>query len=89
MLRELCLAAERDRARIARRGFKHRAPHDKVTGMPNVGLLLDRLEHAVRTAMAHHRAIAVLIVNIDGFKASTTPWVTPPPTWCWPRWPAA
>lgn len=47
---------------------RHRALHDAVTGLPNVTLFGDRLENALEQAMRHHWRLAVLFLDLDGFK---------------------
>jgi diguanylate cyclase (GGDEF)-like protein len=64
----IALADERDREQKARRELEHRVTHDELTGLPNRGLLFDRLEHAVLAASRHLRTVAVLFVDIDDFK---------------------
>ncbi|HWS47249.1 MAG TPA: diguanylate cyclase, partial [Acidimicrobiia bacterium] len=52
----------------AEEAIRHQALHDPLTGLPNRTLFNDRLEHAVGR---HQRAgghLAVLIVDLDGFK---------------------
>lgn len=44
------------------------AMHDPLTGLPNRTLGLDRLEHAFAMAMRRHSDLAVLFVDVDGFK---------------------
>lgn len=46
----------------------NRAQHDQLTGLPTRGLLYDRLDQAVLHAERHHTLLAVLFVDLDGFK---------------------
>jgi diguanylate cyclase (GGDEF)-like protein/PAS domain S-box-containing protein len=41
---------------------------DSLTGLPNRTLLLDRLTKAVANAKRHHEKLAVLFLDVDGFK---------------------
>lgn len=47
---------------------RHRALHDAVTTLPNVTLFGDRLEHALEQAQRHGWRLAVLFLDLDGFK---------------------
>jgi diguanylate cyclase (GGDEF)-like protein len=44
------------------------ALHDPVTRLPNRTLFLERLEHGLRQARRHHWTLAVLFIDLDGFK---------------------
>lgn len=48
---------------LERMGF-----HDVLTGIPNRRLLVDRLHHAVAQTQRTHEAIAVCMLDLDGFK---------------------
>jgi diguanylate cyclase (GGDEF)-like protein len=46
----------------------HQALHDRLTGLPNRGLFLDRLEHALNHTGRRGSVAAVLFIDIDRFK---------------------
>ena len=56
------------RLEVERENLRHAALHDQLTGLPNRNLLYDRLAHAVAAAHREHRPLAVLLVDLDGFK---------------------
>lgn len=45
------------------------ANFDQLTGLPNRSLLMDRLDHAVLQAERNHTHLAILFLDLDGFKA--------------------
>ena len=47
---------------------RHRAVHDALTGLPNRALLIDRLEHALDQTGRRGSTVAVIFIDIDGFK---------------------
>jgi diguanylate cyclase (GGDEF)-like protein/PAS domain S-box-containing protein len=57
-----------DRRRAADK-LLHDAFHDALTGLPNRGLFLDRLEHRLALEKRRHRtSFSVLVLDIDRFK---------------------
>jgi len=46
----------------------HSAEHDFLTGLPNRMLLNDRVNQAIAMAPRHHKRVAVLFLDLDGFK---------------------
>jgi diguanylate cyclase (GGDEF)-like protein/PAS domain S-box-containing protein len=46
----------------------HTAQHDALTGLPNRTLLNDRVSQAIAFARRHLKQVAVLFLDVDGFK---------------------
>ena len=48
--------------------LSYQAQHDALTGLPNRFLLEDRLQQAIAYANRHDSQLAVLLIDLDGFK---------------------
>lgn len=68
---DVVLAAVRDVSERRQRedSWVHRALHDPLTGLANRSLVLDRIGHALARAERAHGRIAVLFLDLDGFKS--------------------
>ena len=55
-------------AQAMARQMTHSAEHDFLTGLPNRMLLNDRIQQAIASAHRHKKQIAVLFLDLDGFK---------------------
>lgn len=62
-LSELVVRREHEVANV-----RHFAYHDELTGLPNRALLLDRLDQALVRAKRQHKQLALLLLDLDGFK---------------------
>ena len=56
------------RARAMALQITHAAEHDFLTGLPNRMLLNDRIGQAIAFARRHTKKVAVLFLDLDGFK---------------------
>ncbi|MDE2393888.1 MAG: GGDEF domain-containing protein [Burkholderiales bacterium] len=54
--------------RAGERRARHQAQHDELTSLPNRGYFRDRLEDALNPADRRAPALAVLFLDLDGFK---------------------
>lgn len=72
LLRALRYAVERksveESARDMAAQIAHTAKHDDLTGLPNRALLNDRLDYAIALAARHKSKLALLFIDLDGFK---------------------
>jgi serine/threonine-protein kinase RsbW len=71
---ELQTALARYAAQVLRRirlqsELAHLAMHDQLTGLANRELLRHRLGQVLSSAQRHHQPMAVLFLDLDGFKA--------------------
>jgi diguanylate cyclase (GGDEF)-like protein len=48
---------------------RRRAYHDELTGLPNRALLLDRFKQAVALGARQQKQVALLFLDLDGFKS--------------------
>jgi len=62
---QVASAIERKQNEVA---LQHLAQHDPLTGLPNRGLALRRLESALSTGGPESRPAAVLFIDLDAFK---------------------
>jgi len=65
LLRALRYAVER---KIMEEQMTHSAQHDFLTGLPNRVLLNDRVSQSIALAPRHMKKVAVLFLDLDGFK---------------------
>ncbi len=49
--------------------LRHSASHDGLTGLPNRGLLMDRISSALARGHREDKGFALLFIDLDGFKA--------------------
>ncbi len=55
-------------AQAQERSARHAAFHDALTSLPNRVLFNDRLEHGLAQAKRHDWTLAVMFIDLDGFK---------------------
>lgn len=55
-------------ARAMAHQMTHSTQHDLLTGLPNRVLLNDRVGQAITLALRHAKKVAVLVLDLDGFK---------------------
>lgn len=55
--------------RESRESLRQQAQYDALTGLPNRGLLYDRLKTVIEQSRRYRRRFALLFVDLDGFKA--------------------
>jgi diguanylate cyclase (GGDEF)-like protein/PAS domain S-box-containing protein len=54
--------------KLAEERLVHIATHDSLTDLPNRSLFYDRLNHALSLAQRNNNRLAILFIDLDGFK---------------------
>lgn len=62
------LEHELSAAQAQEQSARHAAFHDALTSLPNRVLFIDRLEHGLAQAKRHEWTLAVMFIDLDGFK---------------------
>ncbi|MDZ4048203.1 MAG: diguanylate cyclase [Pseudoxanthomonas sp.] len=65
----VCIARDITERASAEEESRHNAQHDPLTGLPNRRLFLDRLDQAFKHAKRRGLSLALLYIDLDGFKA--------------------
>jgi diguanylate cyclase (GGDEF)-like protein len=66
--RTLALKEEMEERKALEDKFRYMANHDKLTGLPNRNLFMDRLYKALQHGARAHHCTALFFIDLDGFK---------------------
>lgn len=64
----VCIFRDVTEQALAEEKIWHSAHHDLLTGLPNRRLFLDRLEQEIKHAKRSKQGLAILFMDLDGFK---------------------
>jgi len=67
-IRDISARKESEAYRVLAAQMVHSAQHDILTGLPNRMLLNDRIGQAIALSRRHGKKVAVLFLDLDGFK---------------------
>ena len=62
------LARSNEELKVSEHRLRHLADHDPLTGLPNRKLFYERLSQALEWASTNSRLVALLFLDLDGFK---------------------
>jgi len=64
----LMVLTDISRMKEAEAELLHQSLHDGLTGLPNLALLRDRIQRQISLAQRDHTCVAVLYIDLDGFR---------------------
>ncbi|WP_255370115.1 EAL domain-containing protein [Roseateles sp. YR242] len=64
----LSVLTDISRIKMTEAELLHQSLHDSLTGLPNAALLRDRIARQIGTAQRDHTCVAVLYIDLDGFR---------------------
>jgi len=64
----LAVLTDISRVKATEAALLHQSLHDRLTGLPNLALLRDRVERQIQSAHRDCTSVAVLYVDLDGFR---------------------
>lgn len=71
----ICLVEDITSRKLAEAELQHLALHDRLTGLANRALFIDRVEQALADAGQHDsRRVGLIFLDLDGFKAVNDTW---------------